>query len=100
MTTSDGRVAVRARARGDLEALGELAGVDLEIAATPDRDYAFRVFMRAVEWVKFARVLAADVDYPNFKNEIHKHDHERAYLYGKVWAVMHQGLAHERKAKP
>jgi hypothetical protein len=69
-------VQVRARIKDDLERLSHFAGKVLrvempEIIPTPQADYAFRCVIEQEGWVKIAAALAADIDYTNFKGEIH-----------------------------
>jgi hypothetical protein len=78
-------VLVRARAHEDLAALNELIG-PLEIAATPERDYGFRAVVRRERWSAALVLLAAQIDYPNFKDAVAtRQGHERADVYHRVW---------------
>ncbi len=82
-------VVVRARARGDLEALRKRYLPDLEIAETEDGDYRFRALLERSEWEHAAQRLAADIDYDNFKNAVaERQGTERAYIYGRVWSTL------------
>lgn len=78
------RVLVRARCRADIEALGDLlAG---EPILLQDADYAWRVEATRAEWQAAVRVLAAEIDYPNFKGAIRDDAHHAAYL--AVWSAL------------
>src|SRR3954453_4833552 len=76
---------VRARDRADLESLTELSP-GLAIANTPERDYAWRVLMARAEWERVLGLLATEIDYPNFKDEVAREQgYERASLSAQVW---------------
>lgn len=79
-------VLVRARAREDLEGLSDLIG-SLEILETPDRDYRWRAIVSRRAWSGALVLLAAEIDYPNFKAEVERRQgRERADVYHAVWA--------------
>src|SRR3954453_21583727 len=81
-------VLVRARERADLESLAELSP-RLAIAHTPERDYAWRVLMPRAEWERALGLLATEIDYPNFKDEVQrKQGYGRASLYAQVWSTL------------
>jgi hypothetical protein len=87
---------VRARALEDLEALRDRYLPDLEIVETDHTDYRDRAFVLRDEWEHAAHALAADIDYPNFKNAVaERQGYGRAKRYGEVWQVM-QGLQDQR----
>jgi len=82
------RVVVRARTRGDLEALRRQIA-DLEVEETPDADYRWRARVFDFEWVAAAAQLAHEVDYPNFKESVaERQGPRRASLYSSVWDVL------------
>jgi hypothetical protein len=82
-------VKVRARVRGDLEALRERYLPDLEILESADTDYRFRAFVLRDEWAHAAHALAADIDYPNFKSAVaERQGYARAKRYAKVWEIL------------
>jgi len=84
-------VLVRARAREDLDALRRRYLPDLEIVENHGSDYRFRAYMRRDEWEYAAQRLAADIDYPNFKNAVaERQGPERAHLYSRVWAALRE----------
>ena len=93
-------IQVRARVKDDLELLTRFArqavGVTLpSIISTPDADYAYRIVIEQAVWVRIASALADDVNYPNFKDEIHgEADRDTTYL--KVWSAMN-ALQQQRK---
>ncbi len=87
----DGEAAllVRARARGDLEALRDrhLAGHD--ILEGEGSDYRFRLVASRDEWARVAGELAAGIDYANFKDAVaERQGKSRARLYSRVWQAM------------
>ena len=90
-----GWVLVRARDRGDLEEFCSVArdcdvpGFSEEaIEENPSADYRFRMTVRSDDWAELAKVIAAGIDYPNFKNEVATVDPERAAIYGGVWSEL------------
>lgn len=79
---------VRARIQGDLENLKRLAGISAEIVATPDADYACRIYVTAPEYQRIMTALANTVDYPNFKSQVGKRPDQagRTEVYHRIWA--------------
>jgi hypothetical protein len=81
-------VLVRSRAREDLEALADLLA-GLEIRETPERDYRWRTIVSRRSWSAALVLLAAEIDYPNFKAEVERRQgRERAGVYHEVWAAL------------
>ena len=89
-----GRVMVRARVRGHLDALKgrfpELLG-GCEVREFAGTDYAFRLFVAKSTWARALAALAEELDYDNFKSEVARHGgagaaYERSLH--KVWSVM------------
>lgn len=89
---------VRARARADLEQLGQKYGFAdelFEILEWPGRDYPYRVLMSQSDVARVLSQLGADIRYPNFKGRIAAvQGAMRAHVYGAVWSTM---LGLERK---
>ena len=84
----EGNVLVRARDRGDIDAIAARLG-DAEVLATPSRDYAFRVSVPRAAWADALRELAEEVDYDNFKSAVGaRQGHARARVYGSVWQTL------------
>ena len=90
-----GCVLVRARDRGDLESFcevardGDVPGFSEEaIEENRSADYHFRMTVRSEDWAELVKVLAEDIDYPNFKDEVSKVDPERAAVYMGVWSEL------------
>ncbi len=82
------RVIVRARAREDLEALKRQIP-DMRIFNDESADYRWRAVVTQTAWVAAAAVLAAGIDYPNFKAAVaERQGIERERLYTRVWAEM------------
>lgn len=87
-TTDAERVLVRARVCADLEALRPLLP-GLEISETATRDYRFRARVERDTWTRAAAALAAEIDYPNFKDAVaERQGYERASVYARVWATL------------
>ena len=79
---------VRARTRGDLEALGsQVEGIGIFESA--DADYRWRARLLREEWLAAVAQLAHAIDYPNFKAAVdERQGSRRASLYSKVWLVL------------
>ena len=89
-----GRIMVRARVRGHLEELKSHFPAELGtcgIAASPDADYPFRLFVGKPEWVRVVAGLAEETDYDNFKSEVARHQGHKGRDYEHalhdVWAI-------------
>ena len=90
---------IRARAREDLEALRSRHLPDIEIVESRHTDYRYRAFVHRDEWMHAAQALAAEVDYPNFKNAVaQRQGVGRAKRYGEVWLLMY-GLQRDEPAR-
>lgn len=82
------RLIIRARRREDLEALAELIP-GLEIFSDRRADYRWRAVVSRSEWALAAALLAAEIDYPNFKRAVgERQSAERAALYEEVWRLL------------
>lgn len=78
---------VRARARQDLEGLGDLLPV--EPYALQYSDYPWRIEVTRDEWTYCLAMMAAEIDYGNFKNEVTKRQGpERSAVYSRVWGAL------------
>ena len=89
---------IRARTRADLEALRRRHLPDIEIVETHHTDYRYRALVHRDEWIHAAQALAAEVDYPNFKNAVaQRQGVGRAKLYGEIWLLMY-GLQRDESA--
>lgn len=83
---------VRARVRGDLEALRErfLPGLGA-IQESKTNDYRFRAVAPRAEVAAAMVSLVNQLDYSNFKNEVAKvQGSARAHLYHDVWDVLYR----------
>lgn len=79
---------IRARALEDIEAL-RVQVPSIEPFEDPTADYRWRAFVKRAEWVEAVGKLAAEVDYPNFKNAVaERQGRGRAFVYSKVWQVL------------
>jgi hypothetical protein len=81
---------VRARCERDLCELLEAAGLDLEIVANAQADYAFRFAVDSKGLSRVFGVLGHSIDYPNFKGCIAAIPHQRDKLavYDDFWSGM------------
>ncbi|MFN2317393.1 MAG: hypothetical protein ABR551_11870 [Gemmatimonadales bacterium] len=84
---------VRARLEGHLEAI--FPGVD--VARTPDADFAFRAVVPREVVAEAIRRRVADIAYPNFKASVHSQALHDAYM--AFWTVMHS-LQRQLLARP
>jgi len=90
-----GRIMVRARVRGHLDALKKrfpnLIG-ESEVQESAGTDYAFRLFAPKSAWMQVLAGLAEETDYDNFKSEVADHQGRHGVDYEdalhEVWAVM------------
>jgi ADP-ribose pyrophosphatase YjhB (NUDIX family) len=85
-----GTLTVRARVRGDLEALRDRylpnMGAIVEGAGT---DYKYRAKVTRDSFAVAALQIVRDIDYANFKGSVAQTmGHDRATVYGKVWDVL------------
>lgn len=81
-------VLVRARVREDLEGLHDLID-GLEVIETRERDYRWRAVVSRTAWSAALVRLAAEIDYPNFKDEVaRRQGRKRADVYHGVWATL------------
>ena len=87
-----GTLTVRARVRGDLEALRELYLPGLgSIEESPETDYRFRAKAPRPEVSAAMSRLIDDLDYSNFKSEVGKQQGAaRAKVYGSVWSTLYK----------
>ena len=76
-------IMLRARCQKDLLALKELLP-ELEPYSVPGSDYAWRAVISQKNWQKALVQLAAEIDYPNFKDAVKDQLHKQAYM--NVWA--------------
>jgi hypothetical protein len=92
-----GRIMVRARVHGHLEALKKrfpaLLG-QCDIQEFSGTDYAFRIFVSKLVWSQVLSGLAEETDYDNFKSEVARHQGRAGAAYERslhdVWSVMHR----------
>lgn len=55
--------------------------------------------MQKINWAAVAAQIAGDIDYGNFKDEVHKSSHDRATAYSDVWSVMYDVQTAEERQK-
>jgi hypothetical protein len=92
-----GRIMVRARVRGHLEALKARFPDRLgscEIVDSDGTDYAYRLFVAKPAWRQVVAELAEETDYDNFKSEVARHQGKAGAAYEHalhdVWSVMNR----------
>jgi hypothetical protein len=86
----DGDLLVRARTERDLGALRTHLPT-LKIRRDESADYRFRTVVKRDEWVAYVSTAVRDLDYVNFKGRVAAcQGSERARIYGRVWAELHQ----------
>jgi hypothetical protein len=83
-----GKLLVRARVRADLEALREQIP-EIRIYSDRRADYRWRAVVTRAEWVKAVALLAASIDYPNFKAAVaERQPGEREPVYQRIWGEL------------
>lgn len=82
------RLLVRARAREDLERLGDvLPGI--EPIGGEGTDYPWRVWVDRREWLSVLEHMCEEINYGNFKNAVAaRQGATRAAIYGDVWTTL------------
>ncbi|MEK9754479.1 MAG: hypothetical protein VW338_14895 [Rhodospirillaceae bacterium] len=93
----DAQTHIRARVKKDLENLIEEIGIegwseeDLTIQEWPGADYRFRLRIHPDDLGVLFQKLAETIDYPNFKNEIHRRPDQAAKspAYTTLWGHLH-----------
>ena len=91
-----GKIMVRARVRGHIEALQERFGTlgDAELIETPHADYRFRIIVDKTAWTEAVGQMITEQDYTNFKNAADSLQGRRgtAYIHAlhRVWDVMYE----------
>lgn len=78
---------IRARFAGDLERLCEKHGLLPVVAETSGNDYPYRMDFSRADWCKIVAKEAEDIDYCNFKNEVHDST-PRDHAYMNCWASL------------
>lgn len=82
------KLLVRARAREDLEALREQIP-EIRIHSDREADYRWRAVVSRAEWVKAVALLAASIDYDNFKAAVaERQGSARHRVYQHVWGEL------------
>jgi hypothetical protein len=99
----EGRLLIRARCRADMFNLYEGFGKQLASMEPPTsdetRDYRWRVSINRADWITLAAKLAEEVNYPNFKSEVHRRPDQdnKSGPYMAIWSVMHGVQMNESK---
>jgi hypothetical protein len=87
-----GTLTVRARVRGDLEALQKryLHAMG-EIVESRSNDYRFRAVVPRADVAAAMSKMVEDLTYSNFKSEVAKvQGHAREHVYHDVWSVLYK----------
>jgi len=81
---------VRARVRGDLEALEKEYLPSLgPIIVGGGTDYAYRARVDSTSLASAIARMVEDVDYSNFKDTVAaRQGFERAHVYGEIWSAL------------
>jgi hypothetical protein len=89
-----GRMLIRSRCKADAANLyrdhhKELASMEPP-TSDESRDYRWRISISPGDWLKLATRLADQIDYSNFKSEVHKRADQanKTAPYHEVWATM------------
>ena len=91
-----GRMLIRARCEKDIKNLYNRYRDKCPSMRKPtcdeNRDYRWRLSIAKEDWRKLGGLLAAAVDYPNFKAEVHQRPDQvnKSRAYAEVWATMHR----------
>jgi hypothetical protein len=102
----EGWMLIRARCRADIFNLYEGFGKQLASMEPPTsdetRDYRWRLSISRADWITLAAKLAEEVNYPNFKSEVHRRpdQHNKSRPYVAIWSVMHGVQMNESKDAP
>lgn len=91
-----GMILVRARFRGHLEALfpGE------KIEYTPSSDYRYRTRIPRLVFASAVEMMAADIDYANFKKAVDPFDELYVWACAQVWGTMARAQEAEPNLEP
>jgi hypothetical protein len=87
---------IRARTGADIDAvislLEPILKRSLQLFETPDVDYHWRIILKPEELAPALAALAATVDYPNFKDEIHASgtQAEKLDAYSDLWSALYE----------
>lgn len=95
---------IRARSRGDLVRLNELARTihlgpyEIIDSVKTHADYPWRTVISKFDWCALLTEMATGIDYDNFKNAVAtRHSPQRAHTYHRVWEALHS-IHYERTA--
>ena len=85
-----GEIVVRARERGVVERLREVAPSATAIAISNTRDYRYRLWLSHQAWADALAEMGRAVTYDNFKSEVARVEGASRYerALHDVWAVM------------
>lgn len=84
-----GLVTIRARVRGDLEALkSHYLPTMGDIIEGAGSDYQFRAKAPRVDFAEAAKLIAGDLDYANFKRSVAHEGTQRERVYHEVWQAL------------
>jgi hypothetical protein len=86
----DGLFHIRARSRGDLDALADAIGLPEPVPSHPGSDYPWRILCDATDLTRFFALMAASITYDNFKAAIARHPVQQRKL--AAYHDLHQRL--------
>jgi hypothetical protein len=81
---------IRARVSQDLKNLVAAAQIGVPLIETPKGDYKWRIVVNAPQLARVFEILAASIDYPNFKDQVAETPDQQAKLdaYHRFWGDM------------
>ena len=91
----DKTLVVRTRTVEDAQMMRDwfaVKGRVLRIHSTPDRDYAYRLFVPRDWFADWLVAQGESITYGNFKDQIVEKDINRAHTYLSVWDTVRRGL--------
>lgn len=92
-------VTVRARNKSDIDRLKDLIPDAKPFKEKYYTDYAWRLRCSKLDWARAVAVMALEIDYSNFKDEVKRRRGSRvAAIYGRVWGVLLDLETGRRKA--
>lgn len=88
----NGEFQLRSRARRHLLALKTRfqLGKKFPIIETLHADYGFRLVLGQSQFANIASAMVSEIDYDNFKAEVHGNDPAYDTALMRIWGVMHQ----------
>jgi hypothetical protein len=83
------KLTVRTRNREDIDALVKGYFPKAKPYRVERSDYEWRIRVSKRAWANAVRLMAMDIDYSNFKDEVtRRQGHKRHNVYSRVWGVL------------